>query len=116
VTEIHVADPVKEYILDVVEATRDSPDVRHGASPRAALAFISTTKGRAAIRGREYVIPDDVKALGQPVLRHRLIRTTDAELADTSIAEILEDIFSRVDPPGSDTTFAPTPALEHPQD
>lgn len=116
VTEIHVADPVKEYILDVVGATRDSPDVRHGASPRAALAFISTTKGRAAIRGREYVIPDDVKALGQPVLRHRLIRTTDAELADTSIAEILEDIFSRVDPPGSDTTFAPTPALEHPQD
>ena len=116
VTEIHVADPVKEYILDVVEATRDSPDVRHGASPRAALAFISTTKGRAAIRGREYVIPDDVKALGQPVLRHRLIRTTDAELADTSIAEILEDIFSSVDPPGSDTTFAPTPALEHPQD
>jgi len=116
VTEIHVADPVKEYILDVVEATRDSPDVRHGASPRAALAFISTTKGRAAIRGREYVIPDDVKALGQPVLRHRLIRTTDAELADTSVAEILEDIFSSVDPPGSDTTFAPTPALEHPQD
>jgi len=63
---VHVADPVKEYILDLVAATRESPDVRHGASPRAALGFISTAKGRAAIHGREYVIPDDVKTLGHP--------------------------------------------------
>lgn len=107
VTAVHVADPVKEYILDLVAATRESPDVRHGASPRATLGFISTTKGRAAIHGREYVIPDDVKALGHPVLRHRLIRTTDAELSETSVTEILDTIFEQVDPPGSDVELMP---------
>lgn len=102
VNAVHVADPVKEYILEIVAATRNTPEIQHGASPRATLGFLSTAKGRAAIHGREYVIPDDVKALGRPVLRHRLIRTTDAELSDTSVAEILDTIFEQVDPPGSD--------------
>ena len=109
VADVHVADPVKEYILDLVAATRESPDVRHGASPRAALGFISTAKGRAAIHGREYVIPDDVKTLGHPVLRHRLIRTTDAELSETSVTEILDTLFEQVDPPGSDVEFMAAP-------
>ena len=107
VEEIYVADPVKEYILEIVAATRNAPAIQHGASPRATLGFISTAKARAAIHGREYVIPDDVKALGRPVLRHRLIRTTDAELADTSVDEILETIFEQVEPPGSDADLTP---------
>ena len=106
VNAVHVADPVKEYILEIVAKTRNTPEIQHGASPRATLGFLSTAKGRAAIHGREYVIPDDVKALGRPVLRHRLIRTTDAELSDTSVAEILDTIFEQVDPPGSDAEFA----------
>lgn len=107
VADIHVSEPVKEYILDIVSATRDHDDLRHGASPRATLAFIATTKARAAIQDREYVIPDDVKALGTPVLRHRVIRTTDAELSETGVAGVLDDVFDRVDPPGSDSTFEP---------
>ncbi|OYR53879.1 magnesium chelatase [Halorubrum sp. Ea1] len=106
VNAVHVADPVKEYILEIVAATRNTPEIQHGASPRATLGFLSTAKGRAAIHGREYVIPDDVKALGRPVLRHRLIRTTDAELSDTSVAEILDTIFEQVNPPGSDAELA----------
>ncbi|WP_435100199.1 AAA family ATPase [Halorubrum sp. N11] len=105
VNAVHVADPVKEYILDIVAATRNTPEIQHGASPRATLSILSTVKGRAAIHGREYVIPGDVKALGRPVLRHRVIRTTDAELADTSVAEILDTIFEQVNPPGSDAEF-----------
>jgi MoxR-like ATPase len=107
VTDVHVAPPVKEYILDIIATTRAHSDLRHGASPRATLAFIATTKARAAIHGREYVIPDDVKALGTPVLRHRVIRTTDAELSETTVSTILNDVFERVDPPGSDATFEP---------
>lgn len=110
VSEIYVADAVKEYILDLIAATRDAPELRHGASPRAALGFISTTKARAAIQGREYVIPDDVKALGYPVLRHRVIRTTDAELADTAVTDVLDTVFDRVSPPGSETRYEPEPS------
>lgn len=107
VTDVHVAAPIKEYILDVVAATRDSPDIRHGASPRASLAFLSTGKARAALHGRAYVIPDDLKALAQPILRHRLIRTTDAELANTSVSAIVDTVIDSVDPPGSETSFEP---------
>lgn len=107
VRDVHLAEPVKEYVLDLVAATRTHDSIRHGASPRATLGFISTTKARAAIHGREYVIPDDVKALGLPVLRHRLLRTTDAELAERSVADIIESIFETVSPPGSDTSLEP---------
>lgn len=107
VRDVHLADPVKDYILDVVTATRTHDAIRHGASPRATLAFISTTKARAAIHGRNYVIPDDVKALGLPVLRHRLLRTTDAELAETSVPDIISAIFDDISPPGSDVSLRP---------
>lgn len=107
VREVHLAEPIKDYILDLVATTRTQDTIRHGASPRATLGFVSTAKARAAIHGRDYVIPDDVKALGLPVLRHRLIRTTDAELADTTISEVIESIFDAVAPPSSDMTLQP---------
>ncbi|MUW14935.1 AAA domain-containing protein [Halorubrum sp. CBA1125] len=106
VTDVFVADPVKEYILDLVAATRDSPALRYGGSPRATLAFLRGSKARAAIRGRSYVIPDDVKALAEPVLVHRVIRTTDAELADRGVSEIIREIVDGVVPPGADVSFA----------
>jgi len=108
VTDVYVADPVKEYILDLVAATRASPMLQHGGSPRATLAFLSAGKARAAIQGRGYVIPDDVKSLATPVLNHRVIRTTDAELADESVSEIIDGVLSDVTPPSADTTFAAT--------
>jgi MoxR-like ATPase len=103
-TDVYVSDGVKEYVLDLVAATRESPDVEHGGSPRASLAFLNTTKARAAVRGREYVIPDDVKALAKPVLIHRLVLSTDATLSDVTASEVVEEILDRVEPPNGAPT------------
>jgi MoxR-like ATPase len=102
VTDVHVAQPVKEYILDLVGATRESPDVAHGASPRASLAFLNTGKAQAAIEGREYVIPDDVKALAEPILAHRLVLSTDAELSDVGPRQVVRDVVDSVAPPSAE--------------
>ncbi|WP_435196334.1 AAA family ATPase [Natronomonas sp. EA1] len=109
VSEVYVAEKLREYVLDIVAATRDAPLVQHGASPRATLAFLNAGKARAAIRGRNYVIPDDVKALAPAILRHRLILSADATLSDVSADEIIEDILDDVTPPGADE-LSPAPA------
>ncbi|WP_408959698.1 AAA family ATPase [Natrinema sp. 74] len=105
---VYVAGPVKDYLVDLVAATREHPDVTHGASPRATLAYLDGAKVRAAIRGREYVIPDDVKALAEPVLAHRLVLTADAELSDTASAEVVADVLESVDVPAADAAVEPT--------
>ena len=102
VAAVHVAPPVKEYVLDLIGATRDHPDVSHGASPRATLAFLNGAKARAAIQGREYAIPDDVKALATPILAHRLVLSTGAELSDVAAADVVTDILADVEPPGAE--------------
>ena len=101
VAGVHVADPVKEYILDLVAASRDHPDVAHGGSPRATLAFVNGAKARAAIHGREYVIPDDVKALAEPVFVHRLVLETDAELSAVAPVDVVAALVEDVAPPGA---------------
>jgi MoxR-like ATPase len=100
VSETYIDERVRDYILDIVAATRASPDLEYGASPRASLAFLNTTKARAAIQGREYVIPDDVKALAEPILVHRVLLSTDAELSGLSTQEAVESIVESVEPPG----------------
>jgi MoxR-like ATPase len=102
VESVHAAPELKEYILDIVAATRESADTRHGGSPRASLAFLNAGKARAAIRGRDYVIPDDVKALAGPILAHRLVLSTDAELSDMDARDVVEEVVGRVEPPGSE--------------
>ncbi|QCS44884.1 MoxR family ATPase [Natrinema versiforme] len=104
---IHVAAPVKEYLVDLVGATRDHPDVAHGASPRATLAYLDVAKARAAIHGREYVIPDDVKALAEPTLIHRLVLSADAELGDVAADDVIADILESVDVPVIDAANEP---------
>jgi len=104
VDSVHVSEEVREYILDLVAATRDHPDVEHGASPRASLAFLHTSKASAALDGREYAIPDDVKALAEPILMHRLLLTTDARLGDISPAEVVADVLASVAPPSAQHT------------
>lgn len=103
VETVHVAPPVKEYVLDIVAATRDHPDVSHGASPRATLAFLDAAKARARIRGRGYVIPDDVKALAESILVHRLVLSTDADLSGVSSREVVSELVDSVEPPSGDT-------------
>ncbi len=98
---VYIADSVKQYLLDVVKETRPHTDVEHGVSSRATLDLLDAVKARAAIHGREYVIPDDVKTLSHPVLAHRLVLTTDAELSDRSPREVISDIVDSIEPPGS---------------
>jgi len=90
--EIPVDDAVRGYLVQLVRATRDHADVRLGASPRASQSLYRAAQARAAIQGRAYVLPDDVKALAAPVLAHRLVIDTDTRLggktAETLVAEI----------------------------
>jgi len=106
VQAVHVAPAVKEYVLDLVAATRSHADVEHGGSPRATLAFLNGAKARAAIRGRDYAIPDDVKTMAKPVLRHRLVLSTSADLSDVEPEAIVAEIVDTVEPPGADTKQA----------
>ncbi|MBX6754838.1 MAG: MoxR family ATPase [Thermorudis peleae] len=91
---VAVSDDVRGYLLDLVRATRAHEAIRLGASPRATLALFQSVQARAALQGRDYVIPDDVKALAIPVLSHRLILSPEAQLrgrdAEQIVAELLE--------------------------
>ena len=103
---VYVDDRVRDYFLAIVNATRDNSNIEHGVSPRAALMFLIASKARAAILGRDYVIPDDVKHLANPILVHRIILSTDAELREVTPEEVVESILNTVRPPGSDVEMA----------
>ena len=106
-SKVYVADPIVEYILDIVHATRDDPSIEHGGSPRASLVFLNAAKARAAIHGREYVLPDDIKTLAKPVLSHRIVRNTDARMSDRSTATILTDLVDSLAVPDSEIDYSP---------
>jgi MoxR-like ATPase len=94
VRRVHVADALKQYVISLVSATRSAPELRLGASPRAALHLLRASRARAALDGRDFVIPDDVQALAGPVLAHRLLPTAEAmverQLPDRVVASIVE--------------------------
>jgi MoxR-like ATPase len=98
---VYVSDPIKEYLVDTVEATRHDPDLLLGASPRATLYLQRAARTRAAVAGRGYVTPDDVKATLRPVLTHRLILRPEAQMRGTGIDEILDGIAAGIPVPGS---------------
>ena len=98
---IYVSDPVKEYFVDTVEATRQDPDLLLGASPRATLFLQRAARTRAAVDGRHYATPDDVKAMLRPVLTHRLILKPEAQMQGVTISEIVDGISQGVPVPGS---------------
>jgi len=99
VRAVFVAPPVKEYLLDIVAATRESPQTDIGASPRAALDLLHAAKALAAVDGRHYVVPDDIKQLAVDVLAHRLVLSTDAELSDLTNVDAVETVLETVEPP-----------------
>jgi MoxR-like ATPase len=107
VQSVYVSDEIKHYILDIVAATRNNPDIEYGVSPRATLAFLRCGKALAALDGRDYVIPDDIKELAPRVLSHRISLTPDAELSGLSVTDVVADVLESVPEPG-----AKTPALE----
>jgi MoxR-like ATPase len=96
VREVHVADQVKQYVVALVNATREAPELRLGASPRATLHLLRTAKAIAALEGRDYVLPDDLQALAVPVLAHRIIPTADAQLSRRTTDAIVADLVHRL--------------------
>lgn len=99
VQRLRLADEMVDYIVDLVRATRAHAAVLHGGSPRAATMLASATRARAALDGRDYVIPDDVKALYLPVLRHRVILGATAEVEGLSADGVLSDILAATPAP-----------------
>ena len=89
---VNVNQTVREYLLDIIAGTRNSSNLRLGASPRASLALQHAAQGWAAIKGRSYVLPDDVKALAVPVLAHRLIAETTTQLRGQATSQIVNEI------------------------
>ncbi|WP_239152374.1 AAA family ATPase [Virgisporangium aurantiacum] len=94
--DVHVADAVKQYAVDLVTATRESPDLRLGASPRATLQLIRTARAVAALESRDYVVPDDLQNLAVPVMAHRIIPTAEAQLARRTTDSIVADLVTRL--------------------
>jgi MoxR-like ATPase len=97
VTDVHVDESLERYILNIVRATRTHPDVALGASPRGSLALYKTAQALAALRGREYVIPDDVKALAVLALAHRLLIRPESQLRGRTAQAILAEIMERTE-------------------
>lgn len=106
---IYVSPPVKRYIVDLTNQTRDHTEVYLGASPRGSLALYRTGQARAAMHGRDYVLPDDIKALAVPTLAHRVILGPGARLRDLSALQVVEEILSSLPVPGGDPTLRPAP-------
>ena len=101
IQDIYLDGSIKSYIVSLVEATRKHPDVYLGASPRGSLALFKTTQARAALNGREYVIPDDVKDLAEAALAHRVIVNPAARLKNVDARVIVAEISNSVPVPGA---------------
>ena len=112
VVDVHVESDVRDYVLALVEASRDHPDVEYGGSPRATLALLHASKARAAIRGRDYVIPDDVKSMTRPALTHRVLLTAEGELSGMTSEDVVEELLSTVEIPGADAPNRATAASD----
>ncbi len=101
ITTVHVAPPLRAYIVDLVDETRRDPELALGVSPRGALALQRGARAMAAGAGRDFVIPDDVKVLASAVLTHRMIVTPEAELRGVTSEDVLARIVTRLPVPGA---------------
>ncbi|HXV70620.1 MAG TPA: MoxR family ATPase [Acidimicrobiia bacterium] len=103
---VAVSQSVKNYIVDLIEGTRLHPDVMLGGSPRSALFLQRIARSRAAANGRDYVMPDDIKALAGPVLEHRLGLRPEAQMRGETIGSVIHDVMARIQVPGTTTRIA----------
>ncbi|GEN79245.1 AAA family ATPase [Actinotalea fermentans] len=104
---LYAAQGIKQYVVDLAEATRTDPMLRLGASPRAAIQLLRCAKALAAMSGRDHVLPDDIQDLAVPVLAHRLLPSTDARLAGHTVTESITAIVARTRLPISGRASAP---------
>jgi MoxR-like ATPase len=101
VKSVHVSEPIEKYIVNIVAATRGNDDVYLGASPRGSLALYKLGQCRAAFSGRDYVIPDDIKAIAPYALAHRLLLQPSSRLQELKPEELIETLIERVKVPVS---------------
>jgi MoxR-like ATPase len=99
VQQVTLAESVVDYIVRLVRATRDSPELSSGASPRAAVLLAGAARARAALDGRDYVVPDDVKALATAVLRHRLLLSPAAEIEGKQVEALVAQMVEQTEAP-----------------
>jgi len=101
IKDVYVHDAIKEYIVALVGATRRHPDIYLGSSPRGSLALYKTCQARSALLERDYAIPDDVKALAQPTLAHRLIVNPSARIKEVDPRTVVKEVLQTVEVPGA---------------
>ena len=99
IRDIRLVPEIVGYVVGLVRATRETPDIETGASPRSAAMLATAARARAALQGRDYVIPDDVKALALPALRHRVILSPAAEIEGRQVDQIIQGLIERVEAP-----------------
>lgn len=99
VEQVHMRDELLDYIAAIVHRTREHPDLFLGASPRASLAVLRLAKAQAAMQGRDFVTPDDIRTVTFPVLNHRIILTPEREMEGYSPRDIIEDIIKQIEVP-----------------
>ncbi|MEU2661855.1 AAA family ATPase [Micromonospora sp. DT46] len=99
VGRVHVAEPLFGYVVDLCRATRNTPALELGASPRGATALLNTAKAWAWLAGRDHVVPDDVKAVARPTLRHRLRLRPEVELEGVGVDQVLDTVLATVPTP-----------------
>ena len=104
---LYAAPGIKQYVVDLADATRNDPMLRLGASPRAGIQLLRAAKAAAAMAGRDHVLPDDVQELALPVLAHRLLASTDARLAGRTVQDTLSAIVTRTRLPVSARSAVP---------
>jgi MoxR-like ATPase len=99
VRTIRVDEPIRRYVRDVVRSTRESPSLLMGGGPRASIHLLVASKAMAALRGRDFVTPDDVKSMAYPVLRHRIVLRPDAELEGLTHDQVIRKVIDGVKVP-----------------
>ena len=99
VQQVKVEENIFDYLLNLVERTRQHPDLVIGASPRSTVAWLNSSKANACIAGRDYVTPDDVKEVAAPLLRHRLILKPEAQLDNVQIDEVITSVLKQISVP-----------------
>jgi MoxR-like ATPase len=113
VTRVHVAQSVQRYAVALTTATRRSPELLLGASPRATLHLVRAAKAVAAMDDRDFVVPDDIRTLALPVLVHRLLPTVEAAMGGRTARDTLESIVASVPMPATEPARAATTSGAH---
>lgn len=99
VQQVRIKDELLTYIANIIDHTRHTGDLFLGASPRASLAIVKTSKALAAMQGRDFVTPDDIRFVAHPVLNHRVILAPDKEMEGFELQDVLNDIFAKIEIP-----------------